>query len=344
MFREQKNRVLPAAVLGGSALLGVAWTRYRREIRRQRLRASTGSQIAETPAGPIEYAEAGKGQPVLVVHGAGGGVDQGLTFGETLAERGFRVIAMSRFGYLRTPLPDDASPQAQADAHAHLLDSLGVSCAAILGASAGGPSAMQFALRHPDRTAALVLLVPLAWAPRPEGTAPVRIPRGTRFLFETALQSDFLFWSATKIARPFVTRAILGTPPGIVKRAECAERKRVARMMEEILPVTARRAGLLNDGTVAASLERYDLERITAPTLAISMKDDLYGTFEGARCTAEHVPNARFLGFPTGGHLGVGHNEEMLAEIAGFLKDAVLQTPAEHPLRAEVQESSPPPM
>ena len=32
------------------------------------------------------------------------------------------------------------------------------------------------------------------------------------------------------------------------------------------------------------------------------------------------------------------------AEIAGFLKDAVLQTPAEHPLRAEVQESSPPPM
>ena len=72
---------------------------------------------------------------------------------------------MSRFGYLRTPMPLDASPAAQADAHVCLLDALGIRQATVLGASTGGPSAMQMAIRHPDRVSALVLLVPLAWKP-----------------------------------------------------------------------------------------------------------------------------------------------------------------------------------
>jgi len=43
---------------------------------------------------------------LLAIHGSGGGYDQGI-----------RVIAMSRFGYLRTPMHTDASAAAQADAH-----------------------------------------------------------------------------------------------------------------------------------------------------------------------------------------------------------------------------------
>ena len=112
---------------------------------------SSGSKIAQTSCGPIEYAVAGDGPPVLVVHGAGGGFDQGLEFGAPLAEQSFRVIAMSRFGYLGTPLPEDASPTAQADAHACLLASLGLDRVAVIGGSAGAPSSVQFALRHPDK-------------------------------------------------------------------------------------------------------------------------------------------------------------------------------------------------
>ena len=53
--------------------------------------------------------------------------------------------------------------------------------------------------------------------------------------------------------------------------------------------------------------------------LAISVEDDRYGTFAPARYTAEHIPGARFLGFPTGGHLWVGHHEDIAARIADFL-------------------------
>jgi 2-hydroxy-6-oxonona-2,4-dienedioate hydrolase len=61
-----------------------------------------------------------------VVHGSGGGHDQGMAFAGSLADQGIRVIAMSRFGYLRTPMPADASAAAQADAHVCLLDALGI--------------------------------------------------------------------------------------------------------------------------------------------------------------------------------------------------------------------------
>src|SRR5689334_8548498 len=74
----------------------VSWTLNRRE------RVAVGSDMAETARGPIDYAAVGDGPPVLV-HGAGGGFDQALDFGELPLQSGFRVIAPSRFGYLRRP-------------------------------------------------------------------------------------------------------------------------------------------------------------------------------------------------------------------------------------------------
>jgi 2-hydroxy-6-oxonona-2,4-dienedioate hydrolase len=303
-----------------AGLFGLTYTRYQHDIRHARERVSTGSHIVQTPCGPIEYAHAGDGPPVLVMHGAGGGYDQGLEFGEPLVHSGFHIIAMSRFGYLRTPLPPDASASAQADAHACLLDALKIRRAAVVGASAGAPSSMEFALRHLDRIAALVLVVPAAYVPRPGGAPPMQTPAGTAFLFETALRSDFLFWAAIRLARSTMIRAILATPPEIVENAGADEQARVAEVLEHILPVRPRRLGLLNDAAVTSNLQRYELERIVVPTLVISMADDLFGTFDGARYTAEHMPQARFIGYPSGGHLWVGHQSDVMAEIAAFLK------------------------
>ena len=54
----------------------------------------------------------------------------------------------------------------------------------------------------------------------------------------------------------------------------------------------------------------------------MSVEDDLFGTYDGARYSADHIPGARFIGYPSGGHLWVGHHGEIMAEIASFLKDA----------------------
>ena len=292
-MRRALRVVLAGAVVVSLALYGA----YRSDISKASERIATGSEVVETRCGPIEYTTAGNGPAVLFVHGAGGGFDQGRDFIEPLVKSGLRVVLMSRFGYLRTPLPADASPAAQADAHACLLDALGI-----------------------ERAAALVLLVPAAYVPRAGGAASLETPPGTQLLFETALKSDFLFWAAVRFASGTVLRAILATPPQVVAQASADEQARVKRMMKLILPVSPRRLGLLNDAAVTSSLPRYELERIAAPTLVISVADDLFGTYEAARYTAEHIPRARFVGFPTGGHVWVGHHRQVISEIAAFLR------------------------
>jgi pimeloyl-ACP methyl ester carboxylesterase len=116
-------------------------------------------------------------------------------------------------------------------------------------------------------------------------------------------------------------RALLATPPALVARAQPAEQARVAAILDGIFPVSERRLGLLNDAYVTTHLERYALEDIGAPTLTISVADDLFGTYDAARYTAEQIPGARFVGYPEGGHVFVGHEAEIVGTIAGFLRD-----------------------
>jgi pimeloyl-ACP methyl ester carboxylesterase len=118
-------------------------------------------------------------------------------------------------------------------------------------------------------------------------------------------------------------RLILGTPPALLDRADPAERARVRVVLDSVLPVSRRRLGLLNDAAVVATLPRFDLEWLIAPTLIVSARDDLYQTFAGSRYSAKHIPNARFIGYETGGHLLVGHEQETTAEIVRFLRSSV---------------------
>ncbi len=262
---------------------------------------------------------------MLVVHGGGGGFDQAMDLAAPLVESGFRVIAPSRFGYLGTPLPPDASPAAQADAHVALLDALGVPSAAVFGGSAGAPSAMQFALRYPERTTALILLVPAAYPmsqieERAEGAMPTQASAAATLLFDAALRSDLLFWIASRLAPQALVPTVLATPTADLERASPEERARVAEVLAHLPPLSARRLGLLNDAAITPHLPRYELERISAPTLVLGVADCLFGTYDGARYSAEHIPGARFVGYPSGGHLWVGHHGEVLAAVVAFLR------------------------
>ena len=303
------------AVAGGSAALTYAM--YRKDIRAARRRIRTGRLVTDSPFGPIEFAESGTGPAVLVVHGAGGGFDQGLRTGRALLGDGYRIVAPSRFGYLGTPLPVDASPQAQADAYACVLDALHLETVPVIGMSAGGPSAMQFCLRYPERCSALVLLVPLAYAPNGATGGAPRSRAGSAAL-QVIFASDFLFWLAMRVAHSALVESILGTSLSVYRSATPEVRRQLDLTLEEILPVSHRAAGLWNEGVVAGNLERYPLEDIRVPTLVISTEDDGYRTYEGARYTAEQT-RGEFIGYRTGGHFLVGHDEEVRARIAALV-------------------------
>ncbi len=141
-----------------------------------------------------------------------------------------------------------------------------------------------------------------------------------KFLFDTALKADLLLWAASRLAPQALYGALIGTPPEVVASASADERARVAQVMDRLLPFSRRRLGVLNDASITPFLPRYELERINAPTLILSTADDLYGTFDGARYSAEHIPNARFISYPTGGHILVGHLKDAMSEIEPFLE------------------------
>jgi pimeloyl-ACP methyl ester carboxylesterase len=297
----------------------IAW-RFDSDIKAASAKAAQGGVLITTRCGPIEYQEAGTGTPLLMVHGSGGGHDQGMAFTGALAQQGIRVIAMSRFGYLRTPMPVDASPAAQADVHACLLDALGIQQAAVMGGSAGGPSAMQMAIRHPGRVSALVLLVPIAYKPNTVGDSVAPLSPWAESLILRLIGSDFVFWAALHIARDQVIKYVLATPPEQVAAASPQERARVDRVLASILPVSLRAQGLRSDSVLGKGIARYALETIRAPTLVISARDDGFGTYASAEYTASQITGAKFIGFDHGGHLWVGHDDEVMAEIANLIK------------------------
>lgn len=317
MKRAHRFVLVVAAVLAAAA--AITHARFEADLARAAARAAQGSVVLATRCGAIEYQEAGAGVALLVLHGSGGGHDQGMSFARALTQHDVRVIAVSRFGYLRTPRPADASPEAQADAAACLLDALGVARAVVLGLSAGGPSALQMAIRHRDRVAALVLLVPLVYKPPAiADSAPPMSDRGDALLLRL-LGSDFLFWTGLQLARDQVVRHVLATPPELVAAAGERERERVNAVADAILPVSARAAGLRDDTGLGKRLVPYALAAIGAPTLVISARDDGFGTYAGADYTASRIAGAKFVGFERGGHLLVGHDEGVRAAIVELI-------------------------
>jgi len=268
-----------------------------------------GSCVAETPCGVIEYGTGGSGTPVLAVHGSGGGYDQGFAMAEIFIGDGFQIIAPSRFGYRRTPLPADASVQAQAAAYACLLDALKIQRAIVVGYSAGAPSCLQFALQYPDRIAALVLLAPGLYAPGQDSHA-LRIAGIPVWLLMKANPSSIITWLLA--ASPKV-RALL--PPAV--------RARAIRSLQIRLPVRARKAGLVTDARAMHVRKHFPIERIGVPTLVCSARDDPYATYPAAEYTARTLPHARFLGFERGGHLLFGHREEIRSAVADLVRTVV---------------------
>jgi pimeloyl-ACP methyl ester carboxylesterase len=281
------------------------------------VRPVAASRVLHTACGDIEVGESGPadGLPLLLIHGSGGGFDQGLALGQALAPPGVRVIAPSRFDYLRSPMPVDPSGEHQADHLAALLDALSLDDAAVMGVSAGAVSALHFAVRHPERTRALVLVVPAVYRPDPA----VPMPGWALRLLDLAVSADLPLRLLSRLAPQMARRLVLATPPEAYAAAPADEQRRADAMLAQIQPVSRRRLGLLNDSRLTTGAARVALETIRAPTLCISARDDGFGTYESARYCAAHIPGARFLGFDSGGHLLLGHRAEVVAAVQALL-------------------------
>lgn len=108
------------------------------------------------------YLEAGKGDPVVLIHGSGPGVTSYANWRvvlPALAEN-FRVLApdMVGFGFTERPANIEYGLQTWADQVVGLMDTLELPTAHMVGNSFGGAIALRIATQHPDRVGKLVLM------------------------------------------------------------------------------------------------------------------------------------------------------------------------------------------
>ena len=281
----QSFRLGTRIVLFASFLLSLATalvggvSSYRSWQRRELKHVQKKGIVVETAVGPVEYQVIGRGSAVLYAHGTPGGFDQGLAFARMLGGKDCMLISPSRPGYLRTPLAAGASPAEQADLYAALLDALGIEQASIIGFSGGGPSALQFALRHPGRCRGLAMIggiVQRNCCYERHQALPVwkRVPTQ---IVEHLLISDPFLYTVLPLAR-------------LLPRGSA-----VAGMLCSGALYHLRRVGHENDLAQFATIESYPLEHVTTPTLVVHGTSDEDVPFEDARLLERKMPNVRLV-------------------------------------------------
>ena len=284
---------------------------YKREL-------EAGSRVASTPLGPIEYAIAGEGIPLLRIHGSPGGYDHTIAGPRARPEdtAGFKVIAPSRPGYLRTPLSSGRTAAEQADLYAALLDELKVERAIVYGVSGGGPSALQFALRHPDRTLGLILVVPyLVTDPGYDYEKPSAI---------AMLGQDFSFWLAVQLMNERLASWMM---PRMMPGFDAHDETQMAQMREigrGFVPSKLRSAGRSNDIVQyrALGIESWPLETMSVPTLIMHGNADENAPYEGSAKAAARIANAELVTFSGGDHyIIITRTHEIRDRIGRFALD-----------------------
>lgn len=261
-------------------------------------RLEAGSRVVSTPRGPVEYSELGAGETVLVLHGRPGGYDQGRFLARRLGEDLAHWVAVSRPGYLRTPLDVGRTPAEQADAFAALLDALGIGRAVVLGLSGGGPSALQFALRHSSRCRGLILVSAITRRRPPRDRS-----LGHQVYDRLIARSD---WGAWLFFRMIARLVGPGAREGLATVLELSE--------------SLRGAGRRNDLVQISALPDLPPSGIVVPALILHGAADRIVPLAHAEAAAGVIPGAQLVAIAEGGHDVAFRSPRAVApEISSFL-------------------------
>jgi len=264
-------------------------------------------RTAETALGVVEYVEMGDGPVVIALHGAMGGYDQSMILAQTIGDAGYRYIAMTRPGYLGTPMHSGQTPEQQGDLIAALLDKLRIAKAGVMAVSGGGPSAVQFGLRHADRCAGLVLV----------STCADKVDTPIPFSFKVMKFLARWPWFVNKFRRKAekdleaVAKRSIRDPEILARTVNDAE---TWPLFSTMLLSTFDRMGERLDGTEndieITRTATYPLENLDVPVLIVHGTQDPLVQFEvHAKKYEARVPNVELLAVDGGEHVAISPTE-----------------------------------
>lgn len=305
-----------AIALALFALLAWAFAAYLWDMHKAYARIGARGTVIASPHGDIEYTQGGSGPPVLVIHGSGGGYDQGELMVRAVLGEQVHWIAPSRFGYLRSTFHNSATFDDQANAYAYLLDQLGIAKVAVVALSHGGPSALLFAALHPQRVSSLTL-ISAGVASSSEHNQAQATKKGD--MLAMIFRYDALYWAVTKLFRKPLM-ALMGANDAVIAGLTPAQRGIVDQLIDHMNPVAPRSAGTVFDNQAAMPNQR--IAAIQAPTLIFHATDDTLQLYRHAEFAAANIAGAKLVRFEAGGHLLLSVEQ---ATIRGLLQQHIVK-------------------
>jgi len=261
--------------------------------------------VVKTARGPVECFAAGVGAPLLYFHGTGVTGDVILTVESPLIDAGFRLIVPNRPGYGRTPLAPHNSAADCGHLFAALLDALELPRVAVMGSSGGAAFAVSFAIHHPDRTQALVLLCPQlhSWDDRRW------LPKTSRWTFPFLRRPwlRLLLLRGYRFQLPRMTTAQFLKMEVGERYADVADDPALQSLCTTTLSALqhgSRCAGFANDFQVFMGEEIIDAESsLTPPTLIIHDDLDPMAPLEHVEWFVSRFPQCERVRVQAAGHL-----------------------------------------
>lgn len=276
-------------------------------------------KTAKTSLGVVEYVEMGEGPVVVALHGAMGGYDQSLILAQTIGNAGYRYIAMTRPGYLGTPMSSGKSPEQQGDLIAALLDELGIVKAGVIAVSGGGPSALQFGLRHSDRCSGLVLASTCA----DKNDTP--IPFSFKVMKFLARRPWFVKQFRKKAEKDLiaVAKRSINDPEILLRTINDAD---IWPIFSTMLLSTFDRMGQRTDGTEndieITRTASYPLDNLHVPVLIVHGTQDQIVNFEmNVKIYEKRLSNAEILAIDGGEHVAIfTHRNIVRGKVVEFMQ------------------------
>jgi pimeloyl-ACP methyl ester carboxylesterase len=251
--------------------------------------------MEEARAGGTAYWTAGRGAPVVLIHGVGLDATIWDAQAEALAER-HRVVAYDMLGHGRSAHPPGARTLGDFVTQlSELLDALGLGQVAMIGFSMGGLVARAFAAAYPERVSHLAL-ISTAYERSPEEQAAILVRLGQA---EIEGPSSLVAGALERWFSPGFRAA----HPEVVARI----RERLAANDGEGF-LAAYRVFAEADSQMAGFLESQGLNgggRIGCPTLVLTGEEDPGSSPAMARRLADAIAGARCLILPGMRHLAL---------------------------------------
>jgi pimeloyl-ACP methyl ester carboxylesterase len=276
-------------------------------------------KTVETVQGIVEYVEIGDGPAVVALHGAMGGYDQSLILAQTIGGIGYRYIAVSRPGYLGTPMSSGGSPEQQGDLVAALLDALDIRQAGVFVVSGGGAAGVQFGLRHPQRCLGLVLAS--TYADKTDTPIPFSF-KLMKFLARWPWFVQRFRKKAENDLEAVAGRSI--QDPDVLKRT--LNDNEIWPLFSTMLLSTYHRMGERLEGTEndisSFASTSYPLENMKPPVLVVHGTRDRLVPYElHAKQFEARIPGAELLTLDGGEHVAIfTHREIVRPKVSEFMQ------------------------